>query len=202
VAREFKTVFAAFKRQAPNSNKIPWFSFTKPDRRSPASRNQGLPVLPLSDLRTRKGPNIGPPHCPTGSQPLITSPGCGRSATVSARSPPGAPSARRRRRCLHPEPGLHDLARLRREGLIRRHAGTNTYALKLDGLRVAIFYTKVHDQLLPIAGRRRTPTGPVELGHAIRLTDRPVHAFADNARLGTAAENSRRAHMMSSDQGR
>ena len=42
----------------------------------------------------------------------------------------------------------YDLARLRLNGLITRIPGTNTYRLTGDGLRFAIFYTKLHDRLL------------------------------------------------------
>jgi hypothetical protein len=49
----------------------------------------------------------------------------------------------------------YDLARLRRNELIERRAGTNTYDLTADGQRVAIFYTKVHHRLM---GRSSRPT--------------------------------------------
>jgi hypothetical protein len=42
----------------------------------------------------------------------------------------------------------YDLRRLRRHGLIQRLPRTNRYALTPDGLRVAVFYTKVHNRLL------------------------------------------------------
>jgi hypothetical protein len=42
----------------------------------------------------------------------------------------------------------YDLARLRRNGLITRVPGRNLYRLTADGLRFAIFYTKLHDRLL------------------------------------------------------
>jgi hypothetical protein len=42
----------------------------------------------------------------------------------------------------------YDLARLRLNGLITRIPGKNRYRLTSDGLRFAIFYTKVHDRLL------------------------------------------------------
>ena len=40
----------------------------------------------------------------------------------------------------------YDLARLRTNGLITRIPGKNRYRLTGDGLRFAIFYTKVHDR--------------------------------------------------------
>ena len=42
----------------------------------------------------------------------------------------------------------YDLARLRLNGLITRIPTTNRYHLTADGLRFAIFYTKLHDRLL------------------------------------------------------
>ena len=42
----------------------------------------------------------------------------------------------------------YDLARLRVNGLIARIPGKNRYRLTGDGLRFAIFYTKLHDRLL------------------------------------------------------
>ena len=42
----------------------------------------------------------------------------------------------------------YDLARLRVNGLITRIPGKNRYRLTGDGLRFAIFYTKLHDRLL------------------------------------------------------
>src|SRR5207245_10882849 len=42
----------------------------------------------------------------------------------------------------------YDLARLARNGLITRIPHRNLYALTPDGLRFAIFYTKVHDRVL------------------------------------------------------
>ena len=58
----------------------------------------------------------------------------------------------------------YDLARLRRKGLITRRPHTNTYDLTADGLRFALFYTKVHARVLtppltarPTPGPTRTP---------------------------------------------
>ena len=42
----------------------------------------------------------------------------------------------------------YDLVRLSRNGLITRIPHRNLYTLTPDGLRFAIFYTKVHDRLL------------------------------------------------------
>ncbi len=53
----------------------------------------------------------------------------------------------------------YDLRRLRLKGLIVRLEHSNTYVLTPDGVRVAVFYTKVHDRLLP-AARSRPTTRP------------------------------------------
>jgi hypothetical protein len=42
----------------------------------------------------------------------------------------------------------YDLRRLRLHGLIQRLPGTNTYLPTPDGIRVALFHTKVHDRPL------------------------------------------------------
>jgi len=81
----------------------------------------------------------------------------------------------------------YDLARLRSNGLIQRRAGTNTYDLTADGLRVAIFYTKVHDRLLRPLIAADAPPAPPDLRRALRVIDRHVHAYANYARLGDAA---------------
>ena len=54
----------------------------------------------------------------------------------------------------------YDLARLRRNGLITRRPNANTYDLTPDGLKFAIFYTKIHDRVLtPLfaAGQPQAP---------------------------------------------
>ena len=48
---------------------------------------------------------------------------------------------------LHPQQMSYNLARLRRNRIIKRLPHT-TYVLTADGQRVAIFYTKLHDRLL------------------------------------------------------
>ena len=42
----------------------------------------------------------------------------------------------------------YDLRRLRMTGLIRRIEHTNHYVLTPDGIKVAVFYTKLHNRLL------------------------------------------------------
>jgi hypothetical protein len=81
----------------------------------------------------------------------------------------------------------YDLARLKANGLIERLPHTNNYQLTAEGQRVAIFYTKVHDRLLRPLIAADAPPAPTELRQALRVINRHVHAYADNARLGDAA---------------
>jgi hypothetical protein len=81
----------------------------------------------------------------------------------------------------------YDLRRLRLNGLIRRLDHTNTYALTRDGLRVALFYTKVHDRLLTPLLAADHPPAPPPLRAALRTVDRSVDDYLDHARLKVAA---------------
>jgi len=82
----------------------------------------------------------------------------------------------------------YDLRRLRLHGLIERIPKTNTYVLTPEGLRVAVFYTKVHNRLLrPLVAAGDQPPAPVELRRALGTIERVVADYADNARLGVAA---------------
>ncbi|HEY5855982.1 MAG TPA: hypothetical protein VIW24_18570 [Aldersonia sp.] len=81
----------------------------------------------------------------------------------------------------------YDLARLRLNALIQRRPHTNTYDLTTDGLRVAIFYTKVHDRLLRPLIAADKPPAPLELRRALATIDRHIDAYTDQARLGKAA---------------
>ena len=56
-----------------------------------------------------------------------------------------------------------------------------------DGLRFAIFYTKVHDRLLRPLMAADQPPAPRRTRHALDTIDRHVHGYIDNARLGNAA---------------
>ena len=81
----------------------------------------------------------------------------------------------------------YDLRRLRLHGLIERVPHTNTYALTPDGIRVAVFYTKLDRRLLhPLLAAERPP-GPLEVRRALATIDRTVNDYVTNARLGVAA---------------
>jgi predicted MarR family transcription regulator len=81
----------------------------------------------------------------------------------------------------------YDLRRLRLHGLIQRLPGTNTYVLTPDGIRVALFYTKVHDRLLAPLLAADHPPAPPALRHALRVVDQAVADTVTNARLGATA---------------
>jgi hypothetical protein len=81
----------------------------------------------------------------------------------------------------------YDLRRLRRKGLIRRLKRSHTYVLTSEGIRVAVFYTKVHGRILgPLLAADRAPAPP-DLRHALRLLDDRVTDYINSARLGKAA---------------
>jgi hypothetical protein len=77
----------------------------------------------------------------------------------------------------------YDLARLRRNELIQRLPHTNTYVLTDEGLRVAIFYTKVHDRLLRPLLAADQPQAPPALRNALHTIDTHVTQYIHTARL-------------------
>ncbi|MGH2764967.1 MAG: hypothetical protein ACRDKA_03485 [Actinomycetota bacterium] len=81
----------------------------------------------------------------------------------------------------------YDLRRLRLKGLIRRLEHTNTYVLTPDGVRVALFYTKLHDRLLGPLLAVDDPPAPLELRRALRQVDRHVDEYVARARIKPAA---------------
>ena len=82
----------------------------------------------------------------------------------------------------------YDLRRLRLHGLIERLPRTNTYVLTSEGVRVAVFYAKVHGRLLrPLVAAADQPPAPLELRRALATIDRVIRDYADQARLGAAA---------------
>jgi hypothetical protein len=81
----------------------------------------------------------------------------------------------------------YDLARLRHNALITRRPHTNTYDLTPDGLRFAIFYTKVHNRVLTPLFTADQPQAPPELRTALHTIDHHVADFIADARLPSAA---------------
>ena len=82
----------------------------------------------------------------------------------------------------------YDLRRLRLHGLIMRVPHTNTYVLTPEGIRTAVFFTKVHDRVLrPLVCAADVPPASPELRRALATIDRAVSEHITNARLGLAA---------------
>ena len=81
----------------------------------------------------------------------------------------------------------YDLRRLRLHGLIQRAAGTNTYQLTPEGLRVALFYTNLQARLLQPLLESDKPPAPLEMRRALNTIERLLGDYLANARLGVAA---------------
>jgi len=83
-------------------------------------------------------------------------------------------------------PGPDDLrpaCRLRLNGLIRGLPHTNHYAPTSDGIRIAVFYTKVYNRLLVPLTAANQAQAPPELRAALATIPRPVYDYASRARL-------------------
>jgi hypothetical protein len=81
----------------------------------------------------------------------------------------------------------YDLRRLRLNGLIRRLPHTNRYTLTSDGIRIAVFYTKVYNRLLVPLTAANQAQAPPELRAALAAITRHVDDYANRARLPRAA---------------
>jgi hypothetical protein len=81
----------------------------------------------------------------------------------------------------------YDLRRLRLHGLIRRIEHANRYALTPDGIKVAVFYTKLHNRLLRPLLAADQPQAPPELRAALRAIDQHIGTYITGARLSPAA---------------
>jgi hypothetical protein len=81
----------------------------------------------------------------------------------------------------------YDLTRLTRNGLITRIPHRNLYAFTADGLRFAVFYTKVHDRVLHPLMAGDQPQAPPPLRHALHILDTEVSRRLQAARLPAAA---------------
>ena len=77
----------------------------------------------------------------------------------------------------------YDLARLARNGLITRIPDKNLYRLTGEGLRFAIFYTKLHDRLLRPLLAADQPPAPPPLRKALHTIDIHITETIDQARL-------------------
>ena len=81
----------------------------------------------------------------------------------------------------------YDLRRMRLKGLIRRVPHSNRYVLTPEGVRWAVFYTKLHNRLLGPLLDADKPHAPIELRRALRVIDQTVASYVDHARMRPAA---------------
>jgi hypothetical protein len=81
----------------------------------------------------------------------------------------------------------YDLRRLRLHGLIQRLDGTNTYTVTPEGIRVAVFFTKLQSRLLHPLLEGDKPPAPIELRRALGTIEHVLTDYVAHARLGTAA---------------
>ena len=77
----------------------------------------------------------------------------------------------------------YDLRRLRLRGLIRRLEHQNRYVVTSDGIKVAVFYTKLHDRLLRPLLAADLPPAPLELRRALHVVERSVDEYVASARI-------------------
>jgi hypothetical protein len=80
----------------------------------------------------------------------------------------------------------YDLRRMRRKGLIRRLPDRHAYVLTDDGIRGAVFYTKVHDRMLGPLLDADCPPVSRDLRSALRVIDTRATDYVNSARLGKA----------------
>jgi hypothetical protein len=81
----------------------------------------------------------------------------------------------------------YDLRRLRMKGLIRRLPRSNTYVLTAEGLRWALFSTKVRSRVLEPLLEANQPPAPVPLRRALATIEHHVADYVDRARIREAA---------------
>jgi hypothetical protein len=79
----------------------------------------------------------------------------------------------------------YDLRRLRLHGLIQRLPHTNTYVLTPEGIRVAVFYSKLQNRLLRPLLDAHKPPAPAPIRRALTTLEHAVSDYAHNARLTT-----------------
>lgn len=79
----------------------------------------------------------------------------------------------------------YDLRRLRLHGLITRLPHSNTYILTAEGIRVAVFYSKLQNRLLRPLLDADKPPAPPAVRRALATLERAVNDYTHNARLTT-----------------
>jgi hypothetical protein len=87
-------------------------------------------------------------------------------------------------------PMSYDLRRLRLHGLIHRVPRKNTYVLTPDGIRVAVFYTKLRNRILRPLLDADKPPAKIEIRHALKTLENAVADYIQTARLAPATQNS------------
>ena len=80
----------------------------------------------------------------------------------------------------------YDLRRLRLHGLIERLPRRNTYVLTPDGIRVAVFYTKLQNRLLRPLLDADKPPARIDIRRALKTLETAVNDYIANARLAPA----------------
>ena len=85
--------------------------------------------------------------------------------------------------CTSGPDDLRPACRLRLNGLIRRLPHTNHYAPTSDGIRIAVFYTKVYNRLLVPLTAAIQAQAPPELRAVLATITRHVDDYASRARL-------------------
>jgi predicted MarR family transcription regulator len=80
----------------------------------------------------------------------------------------------------------YDLRRPRLHGLIQRQPHKNTYRLTPDGIRVAVFYTKLQNRLLrPLLDADKPPATP-EVRRALATLETTINQYIQGARIAPA----------------
>jgi hypothetical protein len=77
----------------------------------------------------------------------------------------------------------YDLRRLRLHGLIQRLPHSNTYILTPDGIRVAVFYSKLQNRLLRPLLDADKPPAPIPVRRALATLEHAIDDYGHNARL-------------------
>jgi hypothetical protein len=85
-----------------------------------------------------------------------------------------------------PRQMTYDLRRLRLHGLIQRQPRSNTYTLTSEGIRVAVFYTKLQNRLLRPLLEADKPPAPIEVRRALATLESTVKQYINTARLAPA----------------
>jgi hypothetical protein len=81
----------------------------------------------------------------------------------------------------------YDLRRLRLHGLIQRIPHSNRYTLTPEGIRVAVFYTKLHTRLLGPLLEADRPPAPLPVRRALATLEHAVHDYVTAARITPTA---------------